>query len=76
MCRTLLATPYEMNHYEIKYSMNCMPDGYVGRSCKWANDEKSALKHLLKKTPDKNGFCVFKRGSTGKILSIKQLELE
>ena len=76
MCRTLLATPYEMNQYEIKYSMNGMPDGYVGKSSKWANDEKSALKHLLKKAPDKNGFCVFKRGATGKILSVKQLELK
>ena len=65
-----------MNQYEIKYTMNNMPDGYVGRTCKWARDEKSALKYILKKAPDKNGFCTFKRGSTGKILSIKQLELE
>ncbi len=65
-----------MNQYEIRYSMNGMPDDYVGKSCKWANDEKSALKHLLKKAPDKSGFCVFKRGATGKILSIKELELE
>jgi hypothetical protein len=56
--------------------MNDMPDGYVGRTSKWARDEKSALKYILKKAPDKNGFCTFKRGSTGKILSIKQLELE
>jgi hypothetical protein len=56
--------------------MDGMPDGYVGKSTKWANDEKSALKHLLKKAPEKNGFCVFKRGATGKIISVKQLELE
>lgn len=65
-----------MNQYEIKYTMNGMPDGYVGRTSKWANDEKSALKHILKKVPDKAGRCVFKRGATGQILSIKQLELE
>jgi hypothetical protein len=65
-----------MNQYEIKYAMNGMPDGYVGKTFKWANDEKSALKHILKKVPDKDGRCVFKRGATGQILSIKQQELE
>jgi len=65
-----------MNQYEITYNINGMADGYVGKSTKWANDEKAALKHLLKKTPDKNGFCVFKRGAKGKIISVKQLELE
>lgn len=65
-----------MNQYEIKYTMNDMPDGYVGRTCKWARDEKSALNYILKKIPDRAGRCVFKRGSTGQILSIKQLELE
>jgi hypothetical protein len=65
-----------MNQYEITYSMNDMPEGYVGRTSKWARDEKSALKYILKKAPDKKGFCVFKRGATGQILSIKQLELE
>jgi len=56
--------------------MNDMPDDYVGRTSKWARDEKSALKHILKKVPDKKGFCVFKRGATGQILSIEQQELE
>ena len=65
-----------MNQYEITYSMNDMPEGYVGRTSKWANDEKSALKYILKKAPENSGLCVFKRGSTGQILSIKQLELE
>lgn len=65
-----------MNQYEITYSMKDMPEGYVGRTSKWARDERSALKCILKKAPDKKGFCVFKRGSTGQILSIKQLELE
>tara|TARA_R110002072_G_scaffold211648_1_gene369192 strand:+ start:551 stop:742 length:192 start_codon:yes stop_codon:yes gene_type:complete len=61
-----------MNQYEIKYTVNGMAEGYVGKTSKWANDEKSALKHLLKKAPDKNGFCVFKRGASGQILSIKR----
>ena len=65
-----------MNQYEITYSMDDMPDDYVGRTSKWARDEKSALKYILKKSPEKSGRCVFKRGSTGQILSIKQLELE
>lgn len=38
-----------MNQYEITYSMNDMPEGYVGRTSKWARDEKSALKYILKK---------------------------
>jgi len=65
-----------MNQYEIKYKMNGMPDGYVGRTSKWANDEKSAQKHILKKFPYKDGRCGFKRGATGQILSIEQQELE
>jgi hypothetical protein len=50
-----------------------MPEGYVGRTYKWAHDEKEAMRLLLKKMPDRTGICVFKRGGTGKILSTKEL---
>jgi hypothetical protein len=63
-----------MNQYEIKYSLDCMPEGYVGKSTKWAHSEKAALKHLLKKAPDKSGICVFKRGMIGRIISIERKE--
>jgi hypothetical protein len=50
-----------------------MPEGYVGKTFKWAHNEKDAVLLLLKKKPEKDGSCVFKRGSTGKILSVKEL---
>lgn len=63
-----------MNQYEIRYVRDDMPDGYVGTSTKWANDSKSALKHILKKSPDKDGGCSFKRGGSGKIISTKEIK--
>jgi len=49
-----------------------MPDDYVGRACKWAHTENDAINLLLKKKRDKDGNCVFKRGSYGKIISVKE----
>ncbi len=53
--------------------MDDMPEGYVGSCTKYAKDSNQALKYILKKKKDKNGFCVFKRGSTGRILSVEEL---
>ncbi len=53
--------------------MHDMPEGYIGSCTKYAKDSNQALKYILKKKKDKNGFCVFKRGSTGRILSIEEL---
>jgi len=63
-----------MNQYEIKYIRYDMPNDYVGTATKWANDPKSALKHILKKSPDKNGVCSFKRGGSGKIISTEEIK--
>jgi hypothetical protein len=49
-----------------------MPKGYIGKTNKWAKDSSTALKYLLKKKPEKSGICVFKRGGTGKIVSIEK----
>ena len=49
-----------------------MPKGYIGKTNKWANDSRTAVKHLLKKNPEKNGVCLFKRGGTGKIISVQE----
>ncbi len=49
-----------------------MKDGHSSTAFKWAHDEKSAVKLLLAKNPDKNGYCAFKRGGTGKILNVEQ----
>jgi hypothetical protein len=62
-----------MTEYKIETHHDDMPKGYVGMTYKWAHDEKEAVRLLLRKMPDKTGVCVFKRGGTGKILSVKQL---
>jgi hypothetical protein len=62
-----------MIEYEILTQHDDMPDGYIGKSFKWAHSEMDAILLLLKKRPDKDGRCVFKRGSTGRILSVKEL---
>lgn len=62
-----------MIEYEILTQHDDMPDGYIGKSFKWAHSEMDAILLLLKKRPDKDGRCVFKRGSTGRILSVTEL---
>ena len=54
-----------MIEYEILTQHDDMPEGYVGKTFKWAHNEKDAVLLLLKKKPEKDGRCVFKRGSTG-----------
>ena len=61
-----------MNQYLIKYKRNDMPKGYVGSTTKWARDEKTALRFLLARN-EKNGVAIFKRGGSGKILSVEVL---
>ena len=61
-----------MNKYIINYSRDDMDKDYIGTTAKWAKDEKTALSYILKKRPEKSGLCVFKRGGTGKILSISK----
>ena len=51
-----------------------MKKGNSSTATKWAHDEKAAVRLLLAKNPDKNGNCVFKRGGSGKILNVKQVE--
>jgi hypothetical protein len=63
-----------MNQYEIRYTRSDMPDDYISVTTKWANDPKSALKYMLKKSPEKDGTCFFKRGGSGKIISTKEIK--
>ncbi len=60
-----------MREYAIEYTHDEMGD-MTFRTSKWAHDEKSAVRLLLAKNPDKNGYCVFKRGGTGRILKVEQ----
>ncbi len=60
-----------MQKYTIVYSRTEIED-QVMQTTKWAHDEKKALSYLLKNKPSKDGFCVFKRGGTGKIISIQE----
>ena len=48
-------------------------EGALSCTIKWAKDEKEAVRYLLKQNPTKDGICVFKRGGTGEILSVEQL---
>ena len=63
-----------MNQYLIKYMRFDMPEGYIGSAIKWARTKNDAVKLILKKLPDAQGHCVFKRGGGGKIISIEQIE--
>tara|TARA_R110002050_G_scaffold60559_2_gene134338 strand:+ start:1773 stop:1970 length:198 start_codon:yes stop_codon:yes gene_type:complete len=63
-----------VNQYSIKYSRSDMPEGYVGSTIKWARTKNDAVKLILKKLPDSQGRCVFKRGGIGEIISIEQIE--
>lgn len=49
-----------------------MKEGQSSTATKWAHDEKAAVRLLLAKNPDKNGYCVFKRGGGGRILKVEQ----
>ena len=40
---------------------------------KWAHDEKGAIRLMLQKNPEKDGRCIFKRGGTGRIVSVKDI---
>ena len=62
-----------MNEYIITYKRDDMPVNYIGKTSKWANTDNDAALLLLKKKPDKNGLCVFKRGGSVRILQIKKL---
>jgi hypothetical protein len=62
-----------MKQFYIEYRRNDMPSEYRGAAIKWAHTEKDAVKLILQKAPDKDGYCTFKRGGSGKIISVQEL---
>lgn len=64
-----------MREYAIEYTHDEMGDMEF-RTSKWAHDEKGAVRLLLQKNPDKEGRCIFKRGGTGRIVSVKDITSE
>ena len=53
--------------------MNNMPEGYTGSALKWARNPDEAVKLILAKSGWKNNVTVvFKRGGTGKIISVEE----
>jgi hypothetical protein len=46
---------------------------YRGAAMKWAHTAKDAVKLILQKAPDKDGNCTFKRGGSGKIITVHEL---
>ena len=61
-----------MREYAIEYTHDEMGD-MTFRTSKWAHDEKGAVRLMLQKNPDKGGKCIFKRGGTGRIVSVKDI---
>jgi len=58
-----------MQKYIIEYSrMDAV--GKTMQTTKWAHDEKKALSYILKKKPSKDGYCSFKKGGSGRIISV------
>lgn len=62
-----------MNLYRIKYKHGDMSDDYVGKTDKWAHDEKTAVGYLCKARPDKLGVCKSKKGARLTILSVEEI---
>jgi len=67
---------FDVDRYCIKYVRDDMPRGYIGNTNKWAKDSKTAINYLLKKKPEKSGVCLFKRGGTGKIISVEKSDVK
>lgn len=61
-----------MREYQIEYTHDEVRD-MTFRAYKWAHDEDGAVRLMLQKKPDKDGKCLFKRGGTGRIVSVKDL---
>jgi len=64
-----------MREYAIEYTHDEMGD-MTFRTSKWAHDEKGAIRLLLQKNPDRLGNCIFKRGGTGRIISVADITSE
>jgi|TARA_Y100000004_G_C8848686_1_gene383777 hypothetical protein len=60
-----------MKRYEITYKHSDMPKQHLGKTTKWASDEKKALSLLCIRKPDKAGYCITKKGARLQILSVK-----
>lgn len=58
-----------MYKYEIRYKHYDMQPEYVGKTTKWAIDEKKAISFLCSGKPSKDGHCTTKKGARIKILS-------
>lgn len=61
-----------MHQYKVEYTRKDMP-GYLGRTIKYARDEKELMKCMGTK-PDKNGYFRLKRGGIGRIESIEIID--
>jgi len=65
-----------LNKYEIRYEHSDMPKDYLGKTCKWARDEKQAISFLCTSKPNKQGYCTTKKGAKLKIISVKCISLQ
>ena len=61
-----------MREYQIEYTHDEV-QGRTFCAYKWSQNSDGAVRLLLQKNPDKNGKCIFKRGGTGRIVSVKDI---
>jgi hypothetical protein len=47
------------------------PKGCVVSYLKWAKSEKHALEYIIKNKVADNGFVTFKKGGTGRLISVE-----
>lgn len=50
-----------------------MPKGYMGKQTKWARDEKQAVSFICSNRPNKEGFCITKKGARLQIIKINEI---
>lgn len=63
-----------MKEYYIEFTHDDMPAEFKSACIKWAHNPKQALQCILRKTPNKDGSCQFKKGGSGRITLIEELK--
>ncbi len=62
-----------MKEHLIKYQQDDNGVTHISTAVKWSHDKKGAVRLLLSKNIGKDGVCHFKRGGTGKIIEVTEV---
>jgi len=60
-----------LNPYRITFTRDDAPKGCVVSYLKWARSEKHALDYIIKGKVADNGLVIFKKGGSGRLISIE-----